>query len=141
MEESERRYVNCPECGNEMSAHALLCRGCYLRAGGVGASIYRATIERGESSPRWNKETRNKRLMIKGQALSDRVPLDGEDARVGEWSRQVQAWMDEADALLKKRSQASVAFGVAADTMQPPICHGTRECFVALITRLGNLRN
>jgi hypothetical protein len=61
MHESEKRYVNCPECGNEMSAHALLCRECYKRAGGVGAAIYRAAAERGEASPRWNKEARSKR--------------------------------------------------------------------------------
>ena len=35
-----------------MSAHALLCRACFKRAGGVEASIYRAAAERGEASPR-----------------------------------------------------------------------------------------
>jgi hypothetical protein len=67
MEESERRYVSCPECGNEMSAHALLCQGCYLRAGSVGAAIYKAAAKRGESSPRWSKESRTKRHPDEGE--------------------------------------------------------------------------
>jgi hypothetical protein len=49
---ADKRYVHCPECGNEVSAHGLLCRACYKQAGGVGATIYREAAERGEASPR-----------------------------------------------------------------------------------------
>src|ERR1700721_1384965 len=52
---ADKHYVTCPECGKEMSAHALLCRDCYKRSGGVGASIYLAAKDRGEASPRSKK--------------------------------------------------------------------------------------
>lgn len=48
----EKTFAVCPDCGGEMSAHALLCRECYKRAGGAGAPIYRAAYDRGEASPR-----------------------------------------------------------------------------------------
>jgi predicted amidophosphoribosyltransferase len=46
--ENGKIYVVCPECGKETSTHALLCRECYKRAGGVRAMIYRAAEGRGE---------------------------------------------------------------------------------------------
>ena len=51
--------------------------------------------------------------------------------------------MNEADALLKKRSQTSVAFEVDKDdrTVELPICHGTWDYFVALTIRLRNLKD
>jgi hypothetical protein len=59
--EESKRFAQCPDCGMEISPNALLCRACYKRAGGVGASIYRAAAQRGESSPRWSKAERSKR--------------------------------------------------------------------------------
>ena len=49
----EYRVAVCPDCGKQMSAHALLCRDCYKRAGGArGARIYQDASDRGEASPR-----------------------------------------------------------------------------------------
>jgi hypothetical protein len=47
-----KAFIACPDCGKPMSAHALLCRDCYKKSGGIGAPIYRAAQSRGEASPR-----------------------------------------------------------------------------------------
>jgi hypothetical protein len=52
MRHREKIYPTCPDCNGPMSSHALLCRGCYLRVGGIRALIYQAALLRGESSPR-----------------------------------------------------------------------------------------
>jgi hypothetical protein len=48
-DQTDRRYAMCPECRKPMSAHALLCRECYARAGGVEAALYRSSKLRGEA--------------------------------------------------------------------------------------------
>jgi hypothetical protein len=80
---ADKHYVNCPECGREMSAHALLCRDCFNRSGGVGAPIYLAAKERGEASPRSSKYVKLRDMReTKSRAFSDPPSLlDIEEAR------------------------------------------------------------
>lgn len=65
---TEKVYVNCPDCGREMSAHALLCRECFRRAGAHGADIYYEAQLRGETPRNLDKFLRKtQREELNGQ--------------------------------------------------------------------------